>query len=284
MSAPNTAIALRPTSGFEAHPFTVVEIGQAPYFIAKQVGAVLGYDAAGGRMSKTIAEKWSDRLREGDHYRYATPEELAALKAIDKVPDRDPVDATVVVGAHARDLLLLTESGLYRVLMLSGKPAALAFQDWLASEVLPTLRATGSYGLQRGATADLAPVQQRLDAMANQLRELQGTLDALLPIGDRFSVADALGLIFERWYIWKANVPVTPAELCEWAFPQGDVRNAFERVLPRHPQAVSPLNPSTMKKWLTNAVGMEVQVRLAPRVTRVELRMSHGLNFWLRGL
>ena len=277
MSATNTAIALRPTSGFEAHPFTVVEIGETPHFVAKEVGSILGYGKDGTALAELFSDEWSDRLRETAHYRLATPEELAALKDL-------PGVARSVVGGRARGLVFLTESGLYRVLMLSGKPAALAFQDWLASEVLPTLRATGSYSLARGDSLDLAPVQQRLDDMAGQLRELQGTLDALLPIGDRFSVADALGLIFERWYIWKANVPVTPAELCEWAFPQGDVRNAFERVLPRPPQAVSPLNPSTMKKWLTNAVGMEVQVRLAPRVTRVELRMSHGPNFWLRGL
>lgn len=275
MTVPNTAIALRPTSGFEAHPFTVVELPDGDHFIAKEVGAILGYSEDGVALSRLVVSDWSDRMREGHHYRQATADELSALK--------NHGGNTPAVGRRASGLLLLTEPGLYRALMLSQKPAALAFQDWLDTEVLPTLRRTGSYSLP-GVATDLAPVQQRLDEMADQLRGLQGTLDALLPIGDRFSVADALGLIFERWYIWKANVPVTPTELCEWAFPQGDVRNAFERVLPRHPQAVSPLNPSTMKKWLTNAVGMEVQVRLAPRVTRIELRMSHGLNFWLRGL
>lgn len=42
-------------------------------------------------------------------------------------------------------LLLVNESGLYRVIMRSNKPEAERFQDWVFGEVLPQIRKTGEY-------------------------------------------------------------------------------------------------------------------------------------------
>lgn len=41
--------------------------------------------------------------------------------------------------------ILINESGLYAVILRSDKPQAKAFRKWITSEVLPTLRKTGSY-------------------------------------------------------------------------------------------------------------------------------------------
>ena len=41
----------------------------------------------------------------------------------------------------------LSEAGLYSLTMRSNKPQALIFQNWIASEVLPSIRRTGSYRL-----------------------------------------------------------------------------------------------------------------------------------------
>lgn len=43
----------------------------------------------------------------------------------------------------------LTESGVYKLVFKSHKPNAEAFTDWIADEVLPTLRKTGSYEMQK---------------------------------------------------------------------------------------------------------------------------------------
>jgi prophage antirepressor-like protein len=43
-------------------------------------------------------------------------------------------------------LLLVNESGLYRIIMRSNKPEAERFQDWVFEEVLPQIRKTGHYG------------------------------------------------------------------------------------------------------------------------------------------
>ena len=42
-------------------------------------------------------------------------------------------------------MLMVSESGLYKLIMRSDKPQAKPFQDWVTQEVLPSIRKTGSY-------------------------------------------------------------------------------------------------------------------------------------------
>lgn len=47
-----------------------------------------------------------------------------------------------------QDTTLINEDGLYDVILESRKPEAKAFRKWITSEVIPTIRKTGSYGVQ----------------------------------------------------------------------------------------------------------------------------------------
>ena len=44
-----------------------------------------------------------------------------------------------------RDVKLVTESGLYKLIMRSDKPEARPFQDWVTKVVLPAIRKNGGY-------------------------------------------------------------------------------------------------------------------------------------------
>ena len=44
-----------------------------------------------------------------------------------------------------QEMLGVTEAGLYRLIFRSNKAAARKFQDWVFSEVLPSIRKTGGY-------------------------------------------------------------------------------------------------------------------------------------------
>lgn len=44
-----------------------------------------------------------------------------------------------------QDVVIISESGLYRLTMKSRKPQAEPFQDWVCEEILPTIRKTGKY-------------------------------------------------------------------------------------------------------------------------------------------
>jgi len=50
------------------------------------------------------------------------------------------------VRGGARSMTIISESGLYSVILRSDKPGAKRFKKWVTSEVLPSIRKTGGYG------------------------------------------------------------------------------------------------------------------------------------------
>lgn len=100
--------------------------------------------------------RWLDKqmVRQLVHVDKFTNGRLAALKAVggDQFAKCAPVDGTglqnadqSIMGTRTPAIWMVTEQGLYRILMLSKRPSAIAFQDWLESELLPTLNRTGTY-------------------------------------------------------------------------------------------------------------------------------------------
>jgi len=55
---------------------------------------------------------------------------------------------TLLVSGQNRRMTLITESGLYSLVIRSNKPEAKTFKKWITSEVLPSIRSTGSYSVQ----------------------------------------------------------------------------------------------------------------------------------------
>ncbi|WP_244126678.1 BRO-N domain-containing protein, partial [Xylella fastidiosa] len=70
---------------------------------------------------------------------------------------RDAANAARHVGAHQKgthivstikgnqSLTIVSEGGLYRLVLRSRRAEAVAFSDWVTDEVLPLIRKTGSY-------------------------------------------------------------------------------------------------------------------------------------------
>ena len=54
----------------------------------------------------------------------------------------------------SQDMMLISESGLYTLIMRSNKPEAKVFRKWVTSEVLPSIRKTGSYGMSQISRKD----------------------------------------------------------------------------------------------------------------------------------
>lgn len=68
--------------------------------------------------------------------------------------DEDECALHTVVGTseksrarHAQEMIIVSEPGVFRLVFSSRKPEAERFKRWLAHEVLPELRRTGSYAL-----------------------------------------------------------------------------------------------------------------------------------------
>lgn len=52
-----------------------------------------------------------------------------------------------LIGYHDKITIYINESGLYSLIMISQKAEAKQFKHWVTSEVLPTIRKTGSYSI-----------------------------------------------------------------------------------------------------------------------------------------
>jgi hypothetical protein len=67
-----------------------------------------------------------------------------------------------------QEMVIISESGLYRLIMTSRKPQAEPFQDWVCQEVLPSIRKTGKYEVKR-QPIQLPPVDIRVVNLVNAL-------------------------------------------------------------------------------------------------------------------
>jgi len=108
-------------------------------------------------------------------------------------------------------VLLISEGGMYRLLMRSRRPEAAVFQAWVADEVLPTIRRTGGYSLNSKAVevpqdyvaalrahADAVERQQTLEREAHVLKaslqahdELKAAVTRIMGAGDTLTVGEA---------------------------------------------------------------------------------------------
>ena len=70
--------------------------------------------------------------------------------------------------SESRNVLILNEKGLYRLIMRSNKPEAERFQDWVFGDVLPQIRKTGRYASNPAALVK-DPAIKMLIEMAVQL-------------------------------------------------------------------------------------------------------------------
>jgi len=71
---------------------------------------------------------------------------------------------SITEDANTVRLLLISEPGMYKLVFKSRKPEAEKFSDRVVSEVLPTIRKTGSYGV----TKRLSPMMMRFSLNAKQ--------------------------------------------------------------------------------------------------------------------
>lgn len=59
--------------------------------------------------------------------------------------EKRPIPKGLIFGKGMSQATVISESGLYKLIMRSDKPQAKPFQDWVTKEVLPAIRKDGGY-------------------------------------------------------------------------------------------------------------------------------------------
>lgn len=154
---------------YQSNKVRTVDMDGAPWFVLKDVCEVLGL--GNSRMV-------SDRLDEDE-------------KGVSKIDTLGGV----------QNVTIINESGLYNVILRSDKPEAKPFRKWVTSEVLPSIRKTGSYTMPKLSKEmqalfllDQRTVQQdaRLTAFENTMTVDYGQQQTLKKAVGRV-VVEALG-------------------------------------------------------------------------------------------
>lgn len=103
-----------------------------------------------------------------------------------------------------RATVVVSEAGMYEVVIRSDKPDAARFRRWITAEVLPQIRRTGSYGTAPALTgpalmaAALIEAQAVLEAREAEVRELTPRAeawDALASTDGDYSMRDAAQIL-----------------------------------------------------------------------------------------
>ena len=151
-----------------------VEIDGEPWFVGKDVAEILGY----ANPSKALS---------------------------DHVDEEDKLNNESLSSLGQRGGWLINESGLYSLILSSKLPTAKKFKRWVTSEVLPSIRRTGAYGVQVPRTLKEAlqlalEQEEKLEALqldnsikTQQIAELQPKAtyyDLILQCRDLLSVTE----------------------------------------------------------------------------------------------
>lgn len=72
-----------------------------------------------------------------------------------------------------REFAIVNESGLYMLILRSDSPASKKFKKWITSEVLPSIRKTGSYSVSDEDKDPIEQLEMHLRFMKRQQAEMQ---------------------------------------------------------------------------------------------------------------
>lgn len=123
------------------------------WYVAKDVAEALGYQWAGIRNVQHVPEEW---------------------RGVESVS----------TPSGTQEMWCLSEQGLYFFLGRSDKPLAVPFQKWLAGDVVPSIRRTGSYGAPSAPVIDgdyLIRIGQEMNRLNQQLVVAEAKVKEMAP-------------------------------------------------------------------------------------------------------
>jgi len=155
-----------PTTG---QTVRTADVSGETYFFAADVCAILGHTEA----SKIV----KSRLE---------PDEYVTVD----VPHNSGTDSDISTTNRALNpmRLVVSESGLFSLILWSHKPEARAFRKWVTSEVLPAIRRTGSYTVAHHLPTSFAEALELAARQARELEAAEASISALAPAAESWQV------------------------------------------------------------------------------------------------
>lgn len=147
-----------------------------------------------------------------------------ALRSLDD-DEKSNFRISEVAQNGGRAPLIISEPGLYKLIMRSRKPEAKEFQRWVTHEVLPSIRKHGGYMVgqermtpEQMALASMRWLQSKVDEQAKQLKAQEGKV----LFANAVETARTSILVGDFAKILKGNgIDISPRRLFAWLREHG---------------------------------------------------------------
>lgn len=242
-----------------------------PWFIAKEVATLLGYDDTVRAVNRNVRP---------DDQKIMSYDECKSIfggvaETIENTEDfggdiNNTSENSIKINNNG--MKFINESGLYDLILESKKPEAKVFRRWVTSEVLPSIRKTGSYGLQVSEhdTLLLNAIKARTDA------ERIITLNALDAYHEREKKAleDELNIVNEQLTNMGDELEIVRSEMFTNKQVFEIVRNKFmisykdSTLKAKLGKALKSISTELNERILYNKVTVEDVVRTTPYYTK----------------
>ena len=130
-------------------------------------------------------------------------------KVVNDLPKGVTNSYPLLTNGGLQNITFVNESGLYRTIFKSRKEKALEFQDWVCSEVIPSIRKHGAY-ITEDVLKDDKKLNEAIQAIREQYKEKIDFADAFLASEDSAYIA-----VFAD-YLTKNGVKMGRNQLFKW--------------------------------------------------------------------
>lgn len=135
-----------------------------PWFIAKEVATLLGYEKTKEAVNRHVDEL-DQRMLSYNECKELFGKNIISDETIENTDDfggpiNEPSENSIKINNNG--MKFINESGLYTLIARSDKREARKFQRWVTSEVLPSIRKTGSYSVQQQQLTPSYMIEDRI--------------------------------------------------------------------------------------------------------------------------
>lgn len=106
----------------------------------------------------------------------------------DEKAEFDSIEVSSNGTKQSRKRVIISESGLYAVILRSDKPSARSFRKWITSEVLPSIRRHGAYVTDNALDQLIDNPETAMKFFSTLKDELEKNVEALTPKADYYDI------------------------------------------------------------------------------------------------
>ena len=220
----------------------MITIEDEPWFVGKDVAAILGYKDTSDAMKRHVDEE-------------------------------DKLGRRFTDSGQNREMYVINESGLYSLILSSKLPTAKKFKRWVTSEVLPAIRKNGMYMTDQKAYDLLhnsGSLADMLQQAAEQLRQKDIEIRRMKPkelFADAVATSDSSILVGELAKLLKQNgVEIGQNRLFQWMRENGYlIKSGSSKNMPTQKAMEAEL--FEIKERTINNPDGTVRITKTPKVT-----------------